>query len=98
MSSPSSVAINQFQVPPSYDVMGDQDPFDFLGSDVFITGDDCSSSCVYSIDEDSSSVSTVQHANTETERVSKSFFYEYNSREGETFSFHSFFRTREGKC
>ena len=74
MSPPTSIAINQLQIPPSYNVMGTQDPFDFLDSDVSITGDDCSSSCVYSIDDDFSSVSTVQHANKETGRVNQSPF------------------------
>ena len=71
LPSPSSVAINQLQVPPSHDVMTTRNPFDFLCSDVSITGDDCSFSCVYSIDDDSSSVSTVQHANTELGRVNQ---------------------------
>ena len=52
--------------------MGTVDAFDFLVSDVSITGDDCSSSCVYSIDDGSSSVSTVQHTNTGTGRVNQS--------------------------
>ena len=30
LPSPSSIAINQLKVPPSYDVLGTQDPFDFL--------------------------------------------------------------------
>ena len=72
MPSLSSVVTNQIQVSPSYDVMGTHDPFDFLGFDVSITGDDCSSSCVYSIDDDSSSVSTIQHANTRIGRVNPS--------------------------
>ena len=33
LPSPSSDAIHQLQVPPSYDIMGTQDPFDLLGSD-----------------------------------------------------------------
>ena len=69
LSSTSSVATNQLQVPPSYNIMGTQDPFDSLGSDVAITGDDFSSSYFYSIDDDSSPVSTIQHANTGTGRV-----------------------------
>ena len=71
--SHSSVATNQLQFLPRYDVMGTQDPFDFPGSDVTITGVDCSSSCVYSIDDDSSSsVSPFQHANTGTRWVNPS--------------------------
>ena len=52
--------------------MGTQDPFDFIASDVSITADDCSSSCVSSFDDASSSVSTVQHSNTGTGRVKPS--------------------------
>ena len=44
-------------------------PLILFGSDVSITGNDCSSFCVHSIDDESSVVSTVQHANTETGRV-----------------------------
>ena len=72
LPSPSSVTINQFQVPPSYDIMGSKDPFDLLDFDVSTTGDDCSSSCVYSIDADFSSVSIVHYANTGTRKVTPS--------------------------
>ena len=54
-------------------MLGSQDPFDFLYPQASITDDACPYSCVYSFDDDSSSVSTVQHANTGTGRIDPSF-------------------------
>ena len=54
--------------------MGTQDPFDFFGSDLSIISDDFSSFCAYSIDDDSSSVSTILYANTGTRRFIQSLF------------------------
>ena len=46
-------------------------PLNFSVLIFFISGDDCSPSCVYSIDDDSSSVSIVQHASTGTGRATQ---------------------------
>jgi len=72
LPSPSSFAFNQLLIPSSYDVIGTQDPFDFLDPDVSMASDECSSSSVSPIDGDSSSVSTVQHSYKGTERVTPS--------------------------
>ena len=69
LPSPSSIPIHHLKVPPSYDVLGSQDPFDFLDPDASVASDECSSSCVSPIDDDASSVSTVQHANTASEQL-----------------------------
>mgnify|MGYP005684526879 CR=1 FL=1 len=46
LPSPSSIPIHHLQVPPSYDVLGSQDPFDFLDPEASVAADECSSSCV----------------------------------------------------
>ena len=66
--SPSSIPIHHLKVPPSYDVLGSQDPFDFLDSEASVATAECSSSCVSPIDDDDSSLSTVQHANTDSKQ------------------------------
>ena len=64
LPSPSSIPIHHLKVPPSYDVLGSQDPFDFLDPEASVATAESSSSCVSPVDDDDSSVSTVQHANT----------------------------------
>ena len=56
--SPSCVAFNQLHVPPSFDVMGTQDPFDFINPNVTITSDE------YSFSSDS----TVEYMNIQTQK------------------------------
>ena len=72
LPSPSCIPIHHLKVPPSYDVLGSQDPFDFLEPEATTNDDASPSSCGSSYDDDSSSVSTVQHANTGTGRVTPS--------------------------
>ena len=63
------LSIHHLKVPPSYDVLGSHDPFDFLDPEASVATDDCSSFCVSPTGDDDSSLSTVQHANTDSEKL-----------------------------
>ena len=69
LSSLSSIPIHHLKVPPSYDVLGFQNPFDFLDPETSVAADECSSSGVSPLDDDNFSISTVQHTNTDSDQL-----------------------------
>ena len=49
LPSPSSIPIHHLKVPPSYDVLGSQVPFNFLDPEASVATDDCSSSRILDV-------------------------------------------------